>query len=284
MIIKNVKKILIILFYTIIFADAELNLNKDQYLVGEHIEVFFSDLENYTNNWIGIFQEGATNYDYLYWLYTNGTQYNEYDMINSGMIYFSPISLPVGNYEIRLFYNDTYDAIINYLFTITDSCIEPSSSIYEDTFKVMTFNTWYSGQYGYGGLPRIAEIVMDLDIDIVGFQETDFSSIIEIQSLLENNDGYEETYTFTTEWNTRILSKYPILDIYDFNLYRPQLVIIETRHRDPHFINNFPDMVDNSIKSVNILQENEYREVYADYTNSIFIDKTKDSIKGAIFR
>ena len=79
-------------------------------------------------------------------------------------------------------------------------------------------------------------------------------------------------------------AEYTILDIYDFNLYRPHLVIIETRHRDPHFINNFPDMVDNSIKSVNILHENEYREVYADYTNSIFIDKNKDTINGAIFK
>ena len=97
------------------------------------------------------------------------------------MIFFSPITLPTGNYDIRLFYNDSYDLVTTYPFIITDSCIEIPSSDFEDTFNVMTFNTWYSAQYGYGGLERIAEIIADLDIDIIGFQETDPSSILEIQ-------------------------------------------------------------------------------------------------------
>ena len=58
----------------------------------------------------------------------------------------------------------------------------------------MSFNTWYSAQNGYGGLERVAEIIADLDVDIIGFQETNYSAIIEIQSLLQNYDGYEDLY------------------------------------------------------------------------------------------
>ena len=75
-----------------------------------------------------------------------------------------------------------------------------------------------------------------------------------------------------------------ILDIYDFERYRPQLILLETRHNDPHFVNNFTDMVKDSLKCVGILQTNRYREVYADYTNSIFIDTDNDTLKGAIFK
>ena len=92
--------------------------------------------------------------------------------------------MPQGEYELRLFYNNNYEQITAYSFTITDGCIEPPLSNFDDTFNSMTFNTWYSAQYGYGGLERIAEIIANLNIDIVGFQETDPSSIIAIQLFL----------------------------------------------------------------------------------------------------
>ena len=74
-----------------------------------------------------------------------------------------------------------------------------------------------------------------------------------------------------------------ILAAYNFNAYRPQTILIETRHYDPHFVNRFPDIVTDSIECVNILNQNEYREVYADSLNSIFIDKNNDTLNGAIF-
>jgi len=171
-------------------------------------------------DWIGIFELESENDQYLGWQYTDGFQYNYYDPIDSGYIFFSPISLPVGEYEVRLFYNNSYDVEVSYPFTITDSCIEIPYSDFDDTFRVMTFNTWYSAQYGYGGLDRVAEIIANLDIDIIGFQETDPSSILEIQFLLTNFfEGYEELYATPSESNISIISKFPIIDIYDYNLY-----------------------------------------------------------------
>ena len=65
-------------------------------------------------------------------------------------------------------------------------------------------------------------IIANLDIDVIGFQETNPSSLVEIQTLLESYDGYEDLYIVsseTTDWNTRIISRFPIIGIYDYNLY-----------------------------------------------------------------
>ena len=213
---KYIKFLLI--FTNLLFSEVQIQTNKESFLVGEHIEVYFSNLESYGSDWIGIYQINTLNEDYIYWQYTDGTQINNYNFIESGSINFSPITLPTGDYELRLFYNNNYDLIHSYQFTIVDNCIESQIS-YDDEFKVMTFNTWYSAQYGFGGLVRVAEIIANLDIDIIGFQETDPSSIIEIKSILSNYDGYNQLYSTPSESNISIISRFPILNIYDYNLY-----------------------------------------------------------------
>ena len=209
----------ILILFAFLFSEAELLSNKDIFLVGEHIEAHFNELDSYGSDWIGIFLSGTSNEDYLYWQFTNGTQDNNYNFIDSGYINFAPMSLPQGEYELRLFYNNNYELISSYPFTIIDSCIEPPLSSYNGTFNVMTFNTWYSAQYGYGGLERVAEIIAELNIDIIGFQETDPSSILEIQLLLSTIQGYEELYYTPSESNISIISKFPIINVYDYNLY-----------------------------------------------------------------
>ena len=209
----------ILILFNLIFSEVEFYTNQDSFLVGEHIEVNFSGLDSYGSDWIGIFQSDATNEEYLYWQYTDGTQVNNYNFIDSGYVNFSPITLPTGSYEIRLFYNNNYDLIDSYSFTVNDSCYELDENIFVDVFKVMTFNTWYSAQYGFGGLERVAEIISSLNIDIIGFQETDPNSIIEIKTLLSSYDGYDQLYSTPSQSNISILSKFPILDVYDYNLY-----------------------------------------------------------------
>ena len=209
----------ILILINLLFSEVNIYSNKDFFLVGEHIKVHFSDLDSYGGDWIGIFESNTPNEEYLYWQYTDGTQINNNNFIEAGFINFSPISLPQGEYELRLFYNNNYEQITAYSFTITDGCIEPPLSNFDDTFNSMTFNTWYSAQYGYGGLERIAEIIANLNIDIVGFQETDPSSIIAIQSLLSNFEGYEDIYSPSSESNISIISRFPIIDVYDYNLY-----------------------------------------------------------------
>ena len=214
------KKILnILILISFLFSEIELYSNQDSYLVGEHIEVYFSGLNSYGSDWIGIFESNASNQELLYWKYTDGTQQNNYNFIDSGYINFSPVTLPTGNYEIRLFYNNNYELIASFPFSITDSCIELNNPDFNDVFKVMTFNTWYSAQYGFGGLDRVAEVIASLNIDIIGFQETDPNSIIEVKSLLSSFEGYEQLYSTPSESNISIISKFPIINTYDYNLY-----------------------------------------------------------------
>ncbi|MAR30512.1 MAG: hypothetical protein CMG24_06275 [Candidatus Marinimicrobia bacterium] len=209
----------ILIFFSLLFSEVEFYSNQDSFLVGEHIEAHFSGLDSYGSDWIGIFQSNASNEEYLYWKYTDGSQQNNYNFIDSGNVNFSPISLPTGNYELRLFYNNSYDIIESFPFIITDSCIEVEESTFNDMFKVMTFNTWYSAQYGFGGLNRVAEIIASLNIDVIGFQETDPGSIIEIKSLLSAFEGYEELYSTPSESNISIISRFPITNTYDYNIY-----------------------------------------------------------------
>ena len=93
----------ILILISLLFSEVGIYSNKDSFLVGEHIEVLFSNLNSYGSDWIGIFQSNTPNEEYLYWQYTDGTQVNNNNFIESGFINFSPITLPVGNYELRLF-------------------------------------------------------------------------------------------------------------------------------------------------------------------------------------
>ena len=209
----------IIFLLSFLYSNVDVVSNKNIYIVGEHVEVSFSGLDSNGSDWIGIFESGSSNEEYLYWLYTDGTQQNNSNFIESGTINFSPITLPTGEYEIRLFYNNNYELIFSFSFSISDSCMDINDYAFDDTFNVMTFNTWYSAQYGNGGLERVSEIIADLNIDVIGFQETDSLSIIEIKSFLNNFDGYEQLYSTPSQSNISIISRFPITDIYDYNLY-----------------------------------------------------------------
>ena len=82
----------ILILFSFLFSEVELYSNQDSFLVGEHIEAHFSGLDSYGSDWVGIFQFNAPNEEYLYWKYTDGSQENNYNFIDSGYINFSPIS------------------------------------------------------------------------------------------------------------------------------------------------------------------------------------------------
>tara|TARA_S200000501_G_scaffold52910_1_gene43071 strand:- start:13357 stop:14754 length:1398 start_codon:yes stop_codon:yes gene_type:complete len=228
----------ILILISFSFSEIELYSNQDSYLVGEHIEVYFSGLNSYGSDWIGIFESNAPNEEILYWKYTDGTQQNNYNFIDSGYVSFSPLTLPTGNYELRLFYNNNYELIDSVSFSIIDSCIELNNPDFNDVFKVMTFNTWNSAQYGFGGLSRVSEIIASLNIDVIGFQETDPNSIIEIKTLLSNYQGYEQLYSTPSESNISIISRFPIINTYDYNLYGIGVDIIASNSDTIKFVSS----------------------------------------------
>ena len=76
------RTIYIFLLISFLYSEIYFYTNKDSFLVGEHIEVNFSGLDSYGSDWIGIFEPNASNQDYISWLYTDGTQQNNYNFID----------------------------------------------------------------------------------------------------------------------------------------------------------------------------------------------------------
>ena len=75
-------------------------------------------------------------------------------------------------------------------------------------------------------------------------------------------------------------AEYKILNSLDFNRWRPAVVMLEIRVNDPHF-NDFPELVQLSKDSINVLHNNGYRVVYEDYQNAFFVS---DVLGGAVLR
>jgi len=74
--------------------------SKATYAPNETIVVHFANAEGNSTDWVGLFVAGDSNTNYIAYKYTNG-QVNDSVNFNSGLS-------PAGNYEARLFYNDSY--------------------------------------------------------------------------------------------------------------------------------------------------------------------------------
>ena len=75
--------------------------------------------------------------------------------------------------------------------------------------------------------------------------------------------------------------EHKILGNLDFNRWRPAVVMMETRYNDGHFVNNFPQLVENSKQAAQLLYDNGYRVVYEDHQNSFFLS---DLLGGAVLK
>ncbi len=103
-------------------GDAMISTNQTSYQVGEGITVSVGNVQGQHNNWIGIFPEGVeSQWDNLVlaqWFdFTIGTL----SFVNN---------LPAGNYEVRLFYNDTLNSVSTASFTVEQGWLAPT--VYED--------------------------------------------------------------------------------------------------------------------------------------------------------
>ena len=76
-------------------------------------------------------------------------------------------------------------------------------------------------------------------------------------------------------------AEYKILNSIDYQKWRPSVIMLEVRYNDPHFINNFPELVQISKDSAQVLLDNGYRVVYQDYQNAFFVC---DVLGGAVLQ
>ena len=79
-----------------------------QFQAGEKIRVGFSYSEAEERTWIGLYNRGSRDTDYVDWLYLNGSQEQNYDTTTVGSLEFDMDLLP-GDYEVRLFGDGGYD-------------------------------------------------------------------------------------------------------------------------------------------------------------------------------
>jgi hypothetical protein len=99
-----------------------IQTNKTQYEDGEDIIVSVTNMLGNQRDWIGIFEAGSeSSFENAYdWVWT--------DAVTDGEFTF--YGLPEGNYEVRAFFSDGFEAKATYSFTVTKT--DRPSTIFED--------------------------------------------------------------------------------------------------------------------------------------------------------
>jgi hypothetical protein len=75
-----------------------IKLSKTEYNQNEKIDVNYSNMPGNAKDWIGVFKANDKDENYIQYFYTNANK--------SGTLSFN--TLPVGNYEVRVYFNDSY--------------------------------------------------------------------------------------------------------------------------------------------------------------------------------
>ena len=122
-----IQKIILIsiLFFNISLNAATITIDNPTYRVNEDVTINFSDMRGQNKDWIGIYPVGSNNAwkNVIQWYWTN-------DLVE-GKIRIK--GLPIGNYEVRAFYNNSFDTeAVQEFSVISDSGIEPPGRIYTE--------------------------------------------------------------------------------------------------------------------------------------------------------
>ncbi|MBA7669000.1 hypothetical protein ES703_77124 [subsurface metagenome] len=102
---------------TVITTNPLLETSKPVYQEGEVIEVNFLGAEGNAKDWIALYAEGAGNDAHLAWCYTDNTYSGTPGIINGTVTFWGPSS--PGDYEVRLFFNDSWNVEATAQFTVT---------------------------------------------------------------------------------------------------------------------------------------------------------------------
>ncbi|MCH9813294.1 MAG: hypothetical protein K0U47_05050 [Epsilonproteobacteria bacterium] len=117
----------------------KLIMNQTTYTEDEEIQVTLQNVQGPRNNWVGIFRVGTTN------TWGNALQENWLGNKRNGDISFT--SLMPGQYEARLFYNETLAPESTIAFTVTGepATITASKSVYKDNEQIQITVTQVQG-------------------------------------------------------------------------------------------------------------------------------------------
>jgi len=122
------KVILLSLLFAGLLNAANINTSKNLYKADEKVQVTFAEMTGLNNDWIAIYPKGTDNAwkNVLQWSWTN-------DVAN-GNHEFRPLA--AGEYEIRAFYNNSYNLEAKKSFKVTaDGAVIATVSTEKDSFK-----------------------------------------------------------------------------------------------------------------------------------------------------
>jgi len=190
--------------FNVLGLDVSISTDKNQYTVDEKISVSFEHMFGNTEDWIAIYPKGTSNdwENVIDWEYTEG--------VKNGEITFD--ELPLGQYEVRAFFNNSYTLEAKSLFTIIDAEDVLSIETDKDEYNVSE-NIVVNFEYMQGEINQdwIAIYPKDSDIDgsnILLWAYTDGSvdgsvtlgklpmGEYEARAFFNNSYNLEATYTF----------------------------------------------------------------------------------------
>jgi len=112
--------------------NTKVTTSKSQFYTGEPIRVTLSGMPGYDGDWVGIFEKDAANQwqNAIAWKYDGEVNDGTYDLD----------SVPVGEYEVRVFLNDTLTVLDSASFTVVEkpisTTISTNKTTYEDGEKI----------------------------------------------------------------------------------------------------------------------------------------------------
>ncbi|NVJ59837.1 MAG: hypothetical protein HWE27_05570 [Gammaproteobacteria bacterium] len=129
-------------------SNPTIKTSKSTFLDNENIMVSFSGASGDAYDWIGLYRQGGQNSEYINWQYLNGA--------TNGSRQFAP--LPEGNYEARLFFNDSYNVEATVRFSVESTgqsgpTLRPAKSTFSSRENiVIEFRNSAGNEYDWIGL------------------------------------------------------------------------------------------------------------------------------------
>ena len=187
--------------FSVLGAEVSINTDKNQYSIDEEITVNFEHMFGDSEDWIAIYPKGSSNDwgNVIDWEYTEGAI--------DGQITFD--ELPLGHYEVRAFFRNSYTLEANVSFSVVDGLIiETDKNEYNVSENIVVNFEYMQGEINQDW---IAIYPKDSDIDssnILLWAYTDGSvdgsvtlgklpmGEYEARAFFNNSYNLEATYTF----------------------------------------------------------------------------------------
>lgn len=186
-----------------------VSTDQSAYDVGERVVVSFSGCPGSGTDWVGIYpasqqqHQGST-----YWRYCQGGQAPAGAGPASGSLTFLPMSLPPGEWQARLFFNDGYTLRAATTFRIESPGAAPTPPP-SAHLRVMCFNIWVSASNVPDGISHVASAILETNPDLIGLQECSSGAFQQVLTLLRADPRFADA-TGVSNSSQGVISRTPL--------------------------------------------------------------------------